>query len=248
MEQGRLHWLLSRRVGAVEAVLSRSLGGARSPYDWLARSVSVTATRVLVLACGAGGMLERLDRDGRLVVGLDWSASSIAEAGRRGRGVLVQADANYLPFAEASFDAVVSDLGLAVNENRELMVAEAARVLRPGGMFAALTPSLRPMDFTDAKQMWWLTRLLRRMPQVPGETEFRVGELLRAAGLQKAEDARARFHFTVRNRADAEVLLAGLRAVEDADRAQQAVEQLARRAERHEVRIPLPFRRILALR
>ena|GEM_PF-1724443 len=242
-----LHWLLNRRPGAFEEVLARSFGGEHTPYQWLGRAVSVTAKRVLVLACGSGAMVEEVAQDGRLMVGVDWSASAIEVAQRRGRRELVQGDVNYLPFGPATFDAVVSDMGLAVNENRMLMLSEVARVLRPGGMFAALTPSMRPLNFDDAKEMSSLVRILRRFPHVPGQTEFRAVRLLRYAGLQKAEDARAKFYFTVRNRSDAELLLAGLRATDDAARAHAAVEHLADRARREEIRVPLPFRRILAL-
>lgn len=247
MSDQPLQWLLDRRPDSLEAVLTRSFGGDLTPYDWLARAVSATAKHVLVLACGSGGMVEKVSKPGRFVVGLDWSESAVALAKRRGRRELVQADANYLPFRPATFDAVLSDMGLAVNENRVLMLSEVSRVLRPGGMFAALTPSMRPMNFDDAKQMSRLARLLHRFPHVPGDTEFRAATLLRNAGLQKAEDARAKFYFTVRNKDDAELLLAGLRATEDVERARAAVDHLAARAHHQEVHVPLPFRRILAL-
>lgn len=248
MDPDELGPLLKLRPGAIESVLTRSFGGSRTPYDWLARSVSSTARRVLVVACGSGGMVERLQREGRLVVGLDWSQSSIAEAARRGRRELVQADANYLPFGPESFDAVVSDVGLAVNENRSLMLSEAARVLRPGGMFAGLTPSLRPMNLDDARRIGTLLRILRAVPQVPGRMEFGARALLRLAGLQKAEDARAKFYFTVRNREDAQLLIGGLRATNDVRRANTAVEHLSEMAAEQEVTVPLPFRRILGLK
>ncbi|MDU7360436.1 MAG: class I SAM-dependent methyltransferase [Propionibacteriaceae bacterium] len=247
MSDQNLHWLLNRRPGAIEKVLSRSYGGDLTPYHWLGRAVSATAKRVLVLACGSGGTMHEVAENGRLVVGVDWSASSIDVAKRQGRRELVQADVNYLPFGPATFDAVVSDMGLAVNDNRMLMLSEVARVLRPGGMFAALTPSMRPLNFDDAKRMSSLVRILHKFPHVPGHTEFRAVRLLRYAGLQKAEDARAKFYFTVRNRDDAELLIAGLRATDDADRARAAVEHLTGMAKRQEVLVPLPFRRILAL-
>ena len=42
------------RAGVTEAVLSRALAGDHSPYRWLARAVSATATVVVDLACGSG--------------------------------------------------------------------------------------------------------------------------------------------------------------------------------------------------
>ena len=239
---------MSRRPGAVEGVLSRSFGGSQTPYDWLARSVSASARNVLVVVAGAGGMVERLAADGRFVVGLDWSESAIREAHRRGRDRMVQADANYLPFGPETFDAVVSELGLAVNENRELMLAEIARVLRPGGMFAGMAPSMRPVNVEDARSIATLARQLRVTPHLPGETEFRATPLLVGAGLQKAEDARAKFYFDVRGRDDAEVLVGGLRATDEVERARHTVNYLAERSKQRPVRVPLPMRRILAIK
>ena len=226
----------------------RSFGGSRTPYDWLDRAVAASSKQVLVAVCGTGGMVERVKKPGRLVVGVDWSESSILTARRQGRRELVQADANYLPFADESFDAVVSDLGLAVNENRELMLAEIHRVLRPGGMFAGLTPSMRPLNLEDARTLTQLARWLRVMPQVPGVTEFRAKSSLRKAGLTPAEDARAKFYFEVRNRDDAKLLVAGLRSSVHTEQSRRAIDQLATRAERAPIRVALPMRRLLALK
>lgn len=248
MSDKRLRWVMSRRPGAVEGVLSRSFGGSRTPYDWLARAVSSSARNVLVVAAGSGAMLERLAKEGRFVVGLDWSESAVNEARRRGRVQLVQADANYLPFGPETFDAVVSDSGLAVNENRALMLSETARVLRPGGMFAGLAPSLRPLGVDDARKVARIARQLRITPHLPGEIEFRARQLLERAGLQKAEDARAKFYFDVRNHEDAQLLVAGLRAPDDFERARHTVNYLTERAKDHPVRVPLPMRRILAIK
>lgn len=245
---GQLRWLLAQRPGALDAVLSRSFGGEQTPYEWLVRVVPTTARRVLVVACGTGGLNQRLAESGRLVVGLDWSQSALAEAKHAGVGSLVQADANYLPFADETFDTVLSDIGLGVNENRDLMLAEVSRVLRPGGMFAGLAPSHRPTNLADLKTLTALGIILHRMPHVPGESEFRVGAVLEAAGLTKAEDSRARFYFTITGEQDAQLLLSGLRATDDPDRVRKAVSYLSDLAREHPVEFPLPFRRILALK
>jgi hypothetical protein len=66
--------------------------------------------------------------------------------------------------------------------------------------------------------------------------------------LQKAEDARAKFYFDVRNRDDAELLVGGLRPTEDIERARHAVNYLTQQARDHTVRLPLPMRRVLAIK
>jgi SAM-dependent methyltransferase len=58
------------------------------------------------------------------------------DLGRAAAGVptdLVRAPAEYLPFADASFDTVVSTLVLCTVADPRRAVAEVARVLRPGG-------------------------------------------------------------------------------------------------------------------
>ena len=52
----------------------------------------------------------------------------------------------------------------------------------------------------------------------------------------------------VRNRDDAELLIGGLRPTEDVERARQAVNYLAERVKEHTVRLPLPMRRLLAIK
>ena len=244
---GGERWGGSRRPGASERVLELARGGELGPFDWLARSVSSSATRVLDLACATGVMTRRLVSDGRTVIGVDLSSDNIAEAGSTGIGEYVQADMRFLPFADGSFDAVVSSLGLGMVDDRDEFLAEVSRVLRPGGIFAALTPSLRPLGRSDLRIIGQLAAHLRVAPQVPGLAEFRAKQSLAAVGLTKIEDKRARYHFTIAGPHDAEVLLAGLREATDRARA-AAAEFLADRAARGEFTIPLPTRRIVALK
>jgi SAM-dependent methyltransferase len=66
-------------------------------------------------------------------------------AARVGRFARVQADAEYLPFADGSFDLTycVATLHHALDLPR--MVRELARVTRPGGLVAALNEGTRPV-------------------------------------------------------------------------------------------------------
>jgi len=232
----------------MEEVLSRSYGGTRTPYEWLARAVSSSANLMLGLACGAGAMIERLERDGRTVIGLDRSESELDAARDRGRGPLVLGHASYLPFVDNSFDAVVTSLGIGVVADRPRFLAEAARVLRPGGVFAALTPSMRPANLDDIRLISRLASYLRVPPHLPGTTEFKAKEALAAVGLTKAEDARAKYYYEVGDEEDARRLLAGLRAPVDSDRAASAIEFLRSRMVDGPVGVPLPMRRIIAIK
>lgn len=238
-----------RVPGAIEDVLRNSYGGEHTPYEWLARSVSSSARLVLDLACGAGAMVERLAGGGRTVIGLDRAWVELQEARSRGRGPLVQGHASYLPFADGSFDAVVSSLGIAVVADRPRLMSEVARVLRPGGVFAALTPSMRPANGADLRLVTQLARILKVAPLLPGITEFKARVAFEAAGLTKAEDKRAKYYFVVKSRDDAERLVAGLRGTATPERSAAAVDFLVRRAASSgAVRVPLPMRRLTAIK
>ena len=94
---------------------------------------------VLDLACGPGRHAAALGRCGARVVGLDLSRALLDAASRRGARPLVRADMRRLPFCPASFDVVLNlftSFGYFAEESEHaLVVAEVARVLRPGGRF-----------------------------------------------------------------------------------------------------------------
>ena len=86
-------------------------------------------------------------------------------------------------------------------------------------------------------------------PLLPGITEFRARDAFLAAGLTKAEDRRAKYYVLVSDRDDAERLLAGFRGATDRARTMAAVEFLAARAaESGPVKVPLPMRRLIAIK
>ncbi len=89
----------------------------------------------LDLGCGTGHYLDALAATGRTVVGIDRSADQLRIARGRSRNVL-QADAACLPFADATFGAVAT-LWISTDvDDFGAVLAEAARVLRPGGALA----------------------------------------------------------------------------------------------------------------
>ncbi len=241
----------TERAGAAEAVLSRALAGDHSPYRWLARAVSTGADRVLDLACGSGAISRELVRPGRTVVGLDTSAAELALAAERGPGPWLRADAHALPFADGSVDAVTSSMGLVVIRPLGEVLSEVARVLKPGGVLAAIAPAVRPLGAADIRLLSRLTTVLRAKPQFPGPVELTgFAKTLQAYGLQKVEDARQRYSFTVAGRADAELLLAALYLPQTRrSRIEAAVEFLEQRvAERGPVQLAIPMRRLVAIK
>lgn len=100
--------------------------------------------RVLLDGIGTGLDLPLL-APGADVVGIDLTRAMLRRAApRRPGGMLVQGEAMALPFREAVFDAVIMHLILAVVPHPARALAEAARVLRPGGRIAVLDKFLRP--------------------------------------------------------------------------------------------------------
>lgn len=103
------------------AATSRAL--ARSGvYERFA--ATIPAGRILDLACGDGHLARMVG-----AIGVDISPEP---------GPHVRARAQQLPFRDGAFDAVACHLAFMLFDDIETVVAELARVLRPGGTFHAL--------------------------------------------------------------------------------------------------------------
>ncbi len=100
---------------------------------------------VLLLGVGTGLDLPHLPA-GHRYVGLDLTTEMLARALPRAAPLdfrPLRGDAQRLPFADASFDAVVLHLILAVVPTPALCLGEAARVVRPGGELLVFDKFLR---------------------------------------------------------------------------------------------------------
>lgn len=93
---------------------------------------------VLDIGCGAGFLSNELARQGFPVTGLDASESSLAVARQYDTTSTVHydlGDAYALPYADETFAVVCAMDFLEHVEEPARVVAEAARVLKPGGVF-----------------------------------------------------------------------------------------------------------------
>jgi SAM-dependent methyltransferase len=93
---------------------------------------------VVELGCGTAYVSSWLARRGARPVGVDLTAEQLDTARRMqaGHGLefpLVHASAEDVPLPDASFDLAVSEYGASIWCDPDLWVAEAARLLRPGG-------------------------------------------------------------------------------------------------------------------
>ena len=91
---------------------------------------------LLDVGIGGAALLKRLvETRPKRLVGVDVSAAAVARANRRygPRAEIVQASAEALPFADASFDGITSVSVLHFWPDLGPPLRELARVLRPGG-------------------------------------------------------------------------------------------------------------------
>jgi demethylmenaquinone methyltransferase / 2-methoxy-6-polyprenyl-1,4-benzoquinol methylase len=116
--------------------------------------------RVLDVATGTGMVAaELLARHELSVVAIDQSAEMLGAARRRfaagGEDVeLIEAHAESLPFASASFDALTFTYLLRYVDDPAATMRELARVLRPGGRIASLEFGVPP--WAPARAAWRL--------------------------------------------------------------------------------------------
>jgi ubiquinone/menaquinone biosynthesis C-methylase UbiE len=102
---------------------------------------------LLDVACGAGNATIPAAKAGARTTGLDFAPGLLAVARERAADAMVEidfveADAQDMPFDDASFDRVVSTFGHMFAPDHQRTAAEMRRVVRPGGViaFACWTP------------------------------------------------------------------------------------------------------------
>ncbi len=117
-------------------IYDRLMEGPCAPLFARVRADLAGCARILEAGCGTGLLCEHLARAGHEVVGLDLNLAMLARAAPRSRQhgfLLGEGDVESLFFEDASFDGYVS---LNVFPAMAPVLAEARRVLRPGGLLA----------------------------------------------------------------------------------------------------------------
>jgi ubiquinone/menaquinone biosynthesis C-methylase UbiE len=153
----------------------------RTVVDWLALA---PGHRVLDIGCGTGTLAVHIQQlhPRVAVVGLDPDPRALARAARKAAraGVEIHFDRGFsdqLPYADASFDCVFSNIfSLLPHEEKVTTLGEVRRVLRPGGSFHLLDLAKTPPGFS-----FW--RLFKRTQRFEFCTEDQTIALMREAGL-----------------------------------------------------------------
>lgn len=187
----------------------------------LAERLPAAARLVLDLGCGPGGTAAAVARarPAARVVALDLAPAMLGQArraaarrGLAGRIAPVRADAARLPFPAERFDAVVGHSFLYLVPDRAGVLAEARRVLRPGGRVVFLEPTDEPFSWravlAHSRDPRFLASVLlwRPFSRIHGRfSRAALAAALRAAGFTNVQVAPA---------------LAGLGVLGAADRAE----------------------------
>lgn len=117
---------------------------------WFDRQIDWAGKTVLDLGCAGGFMAEALAQRGADVTGIDPAAEAIgaARAHAREGDLRIRYDVGVgeaLPYDDASFDAVVCVDVLEHVSDLNMVLAEVARTLRPGGLFLFDTINRNPL-------------------------------------------------------------------------------------------------------
>lgn len=234
------------RPGITERVLGRSDFDGQDPYMWLVSAVP-GGVPVLDVACGSAPLapLVSVER----YIGLDSSAAELELAAQRSDGRLVRGSAAALPFPDEVFGAVTCSMALQILEPLPEITAEIGRVLAPGGRLIATVPAAGPLRGRDYPIVTGLVIALGRRIAYPNDRLLRdASGLLTAVGLHLVEDTSRRFAYQLRNTADAEALFSSLYLPGIGPRRARAGRALLRAAARTGTEMPVPIRRIIAVK
>jgi ubiquinone/menaquinone biosynthesis C-methylase UbiE len=121
-----------------ESYLDTFAGLTREAIPLLLEAAHIRhGSHVLEIGSGPGHVAHALIEAGVRVTGVDFSAQMVAVAQRHYPGITFQeANAEQLPFAANTFDAVVSNFVVHHLARPTVVFQEVCRVLKPGGRFA----------------------------------------------------------------------------------------------------------------
>ncbi len=178
----------------------RCISYARDRFVAVAGEAGWPYGTALEIGCGTGFFLLNLRQAGVLERGLVSDISpgmvEVAKRNAAGLGLTVEgavADAESLPYDDASVDLVVGHAVLHHVPDVELALREVLRVLRPGGRFVICGEPTRYGDVVArrlSRATWWASQRATRLPALAGwvRPPEELAESSRLAALEAAVD------------------------------------------------------------
>jgi demethylmenaquinone methyltransferase / 2-methoxy-6-polyprenyl-1,4-benzoquinol methylase len=149
--------------------INNLLSGGSAPLWRLATVRAIdpqSGEHILDVAAGTGTSSAAVARNGASVTGVDIAAGMLDEARKRYPGVdFVLANAESLPFASDTFDAVTISFGIRNVTHPKVALDEFYRVLKPGGRLVICEFSRPPRALVRAGYLGYLKYV---MPAVAG--------------------------------------------------------------------------------
>ncbi|MFB7718638.1 class I SAM-dependent methyltransferase [Nocardia sp. NPDC056100] len=176
------------------ATYDRTRGGderAAAAAEAVRTLLPADARTVVDVACGTGIVSTRLRAPDRIVLGVDLSAGMLEYARPRLDGAVVRADATSLPISDATVDAVLFMwlLHLVGPEIAEQSIAEAARILRPGGVVMATADKEFAVYGTPSDLATIIEPVHRMLVTETSDAPTRLTEIGHRHGLEPAGQA-----------------------------------------------------------
>ena len=223
---GFLDTFHSQRPGITAEILQTSIADKTTPYGWLVEAIPGAGT-VVDVACGNGPLAELI---GPRWIGTDLSESELALGMSKCARPSVVGNAAALPFATNAADTVACSMALHVTQPLQSVLAEIARVLKPGGRLVAIVPARHPLTLRDRWRYLSLIRTLGDGLSTPNDQALnRLAELVAGAGLQLVRDEYRRFEYPIDSAEAAERFVSSLYLREVTSARLDAANRLARR-------------------
>ena len=134
--------LLETHLNPDIELASRKETTISSTLEWIQNKMPGDRLRILDLGCGPGLYTEKLAENGHIVSGMDFSSNSIRYAKESASGKKLNINyiqQNYLEMEEENkYDLVLmifTDFGVLSPDQREILLANVYRALKPGGKF-----------------------------------------------------------------------------------------------------------------
>jgi ubiquinone/menaquinone biosynthesis C-methylase UbiE len=167
-------------IGSRKNSDSFDLSGCRSKY--VANSIRKSVGRILDVGSGYGWTADRLAKKADEIWGVDMDRQALAEAAKNYPNInFIHQTGTELPFSDEMFDVVIlSDVIEHVGDkNKQLVIDEIWRVLKPGGQFVFTAPHTGlfawadPLDFK--RRFPPVYRIYMKLTKYEPQTAIEIG-------------------------------------------------------------------------